>query len=87
MDDERILTEAGEALLKIAETGDFKSDNELEIPKDSYLYLKQLLKTSNEVNGKVVRPFVIFLYLINQAGYLTYEEFTYLLPKKLPILF
>ena len=80
LDDERILTEAGEALLKIAETGDFKSDNELEIPKDSYLYLKQLLKTSNEVNGKVVRPFVIFLYLINQAGYLTYEEFTYLLP-------
>ena len=80
LDDERCLTEAGEALLKIAETGDFTSDNLLEIPKDSYLYLKQLLKTSNEVNGKVVRPFVVFLYLINKANYLTYEEFTYLLP-------
>lgn len=80
LDDERNLTSAGEALLNIAKSKDFSSDNLLEIPKDSYLYFKQLLKTSIDVNGKNVRPFVVFLYVINKAEYLTYDEFTYLLP-------
>ncbi len=80
LDDERNLTAAGKALLRIAESKDFSSDNLLEIPKDSYLYFKQLLKTSSEVNGKNVRPFVVFLYVINKVKYLTYDEFTYLLP-------
>lgn len=80
LDNERNITKAGQALLKISEEKDFSSDNLLEIPKDSYLYFKQLLKTSNDVDGKIVRPFVVFLYVIGKVGYLTYDEFTYLLP-------
>lgn len=80
LDDERNITAAGEALLDIAKSEDFSSDNLLEIPKDSYLYFKQLLKTSNDVDGKSVRPFVVFLYVISKLEYLTYDEFTYLLP-------
>ena len=80
LDPERNLTAAGEALLAIAQSGDFAPDNLLEIPKDSYLYFRQLLKTSNDVDGKIVRPFVVFLYVVSKAGYLTYDEFTYLLP-------
>ena len=80
LDDERNLTHAGETLLKIAESKNFISDNLLEIPRDSYLYFKQLLKTSNDVDGKKIRPFVIFLYVISKTKYLTYDEFTYLLP-------
>lgn len=80
LDDERNVTAAGRALIEIAEREDFATDNLLEIPRDSYLYLKQLLKTSNDVDGKTVRPFVVFLYVISKVEHLTYEEFTYLLP-------
>lgn len=80
LDDERNVTAAGAALIDIAQSEDFTSDNLLEIPRDSYLYFKQLLKTSNDVNGKNVRPFVVFLYIVSKVEYLTYEEFTYLLP-------
>lgn len=80
LDDERNLTEAGLELLKITESDDFATDNFLEIPKDSFLYLKQLLKTANIVGEKTIRPFVVFLYVVNEVGYLTNDEFTYLLP-------
>ena len=80
LDDERNITESGLELLKIASLNDFSSDNFLEISKDSYLYFKQMLKTSNFIEGKEVRPFVVFLYLINELEYLTNDEFTYLLP-------
>lgn len=80
LDDERKITAAGEELIAIAESKNFSSDNLLEIPKDSYLYFKQLLKTSNNVDGKMVRPFVVFLYMVSKVDYLTYDEFTYLLP-------
>ena len=80
IDDERRLTEAGKALLDISESNDFRSDNFLEIPKDSFIYFKQLLKTDVEIENKTVRPFIIFLYMILKKEFLTYEEFTYLLP-------
>ena len=80
LDDERNITAAGEALIEIAKSEDFNSDNLLEISRDSYLYLKQLLKTANDVDGKTVRPFVVFLYVISKVEYLTYDEFTYLMP-------
>ncbi len=80
LDDERNITEAGLELLKIADSSDFSPDNFLEIPKDSFMYFKQMLKTANDVEGKIVRPFVVFLYVVNELGYLTNDEFTYLLP-------
>lgn len=80
LDDERNITSAGKALLDIAESEDFTTDNLLEIPRDSYVYFKQLLKTYNNFGGKVVRPFVVFLYVVSKTEYLTYDEFSYLLP-------
>lgn len=80
IDGERNITAAGERLIGISLSEDFTPDNPLEIPKDSFLYFKQLLKTGNDIDGKFVRPFVVFLYVISKVGFLTYEEFTYLLP-------
>lgn len=77
---ERRLTRAGLALLAISQGGDFAPDNFLQIPRDSFLYLKQLLKTSVEVDGGTVRPFLVLLHLLKRLGTLSLEEFTYLLP-------
>jgi len=80
LDDERRITPAGAALLEIAASKNYTADNLLEIPRDSFLYFKQLLKTCNDVDGKKVRPFLVFLYVVSKTAYLTYDEFTYLLP-------
>jgi hypothetical protein len=79
-DGERKLTFVGEALLDISLRGDFNRNNSLQIPADSFIYLKQLLKTSNDVDGNIVRPFVVTAYAITRLSYLTDDEFTYLLP-------
>ena len=67
----RRLTPAGQALLSLSQAGDFAPDNPLGIPKDSYLYLKQLLKTANRMGGGFVRPFLVLLRLLSQVEYLT----------------
>lgn len=76
----REITPAGLFLLQVADQGDFTSDNALELQKDSFLYFRQMLKTSNLVDGYTVRPFLVFLYIILKVKYLTNEEFTYVLP-------
>jgi len=78
--DERRLTSAGESLLKVAQSGEFEPDNILGLNKDSYIYFKQLLKTTVKMNEGVVRPFLVFLYITDKLGYLSYDEFRYLLP-------
>ena len=80
IDDNRRLTNAGKALLEISESNDFCTDNHFEIPKDSFIYLKQLLKTSCAVEGNTVRPFIVLIYLLSKLGELSADEFTYLLP-------
>lgn len=80
IDADRKLTEAGQTLLEISKSNDFTSDNMFLLPKDSYIYLKQLLKTYNDVSGKCVRPFIVLLYVLSKLNYLTLDEFTYLLP-------
>lgn len=80
IDDNRRLTDVGKALLTISESNDFGSDNHFEIPKDSFIYLKQLLKTSCVVDGNTVRPLIVLLYLLSKSGELSTDEFTYLLP-------
>lgn len=77
---DRHLTYAGISLLKICATNDFSTDNSLGIPKDSYLYLKQLLKTSYIIDGSAVRPFVVLIYVLSRINSLSLDEFTYLLP-------
>ena len=81
IDDNRKLTEVGKKLLNMTMNEDFSVDNEFQIPSDSFLYFKQLLKTSNQIRNNYVRPFlVIGKVLTSCGGYLTDEEFTYLLP-------
>jgi len=76
----RKLTSAGEVLLSISRSGDFSIDNDLHIQKDSFIYLKQLLKTAIDVDGKIVRPFIVLIHLLSRLEYLTYDEFAFLLP-------
>lgn len=78
--DNRRLTEAGVALLEISRSGNFASDNIFQIPRDSFIYLKQLLKTSNTVDGSIVRPFIVLLRVLSEFEFITMEEYTYLLP-------
>ena len=74
------LTEVGRRILEISQSEDYSSNNPLLISKDSYVYLKQLLKTFIKTDGVYVRPFVVVLYLLSKLDYLTYEEFTFLAP-------
>ena len=78
---ERRLTPAGERLLSVATGGDFGTDgNILQLPADSFLYFKQLLKTCVTVEGSMVRPYVVLALMLDELGSLSFEEFTYLLP-------
>lgn len=80
IDNNRQLTIAGQALLDISQSDDFASDNFLKISKDSFIYLKQILKTSISVETDTVRPLIVLLYLLSELEYLTIDEFTFLLP-------
>lgn len=74
------LTAVGRHILAISQSEDYSSDNPLLISKDSYVYLKQLLKLYIKTDGVIVRPFVVVLYLLSKLEYLTYDEFTFLAP-------
>ena len=76
----RKLTEAGSALLEISKSNDFTTDNFFQIPKDSYVYLKQLLKTANEFDDGHVRPFIVLIHALSKYNELSLDEFTYLIP-------
>ena len=80
IDEKRKLTEAGKAILNVVLSGDFSSNNLFFISSDSYIYLKQLLKTSYEIDGNTVRPFLVLIHLLNELEFLTFEEYKYLLP-------
>ena len=80
INDNHRLTEVGRRILAISQSDDYSTDNPLLISKDSYVYLKQLLKTYVKTDGVYVRPFVVVLYLLSKLEYLTYEEFTFLAP-------
>ncbi|NLJ71422.1 MAG: AlwI family type II restriction endonuclease [Syntrophomonadaceae bacterium] len=77
---DRTISEAGKDLLKVTELGNYKADNFFNIDKDSYIFLKQLLKTSINVGASTVRPYYVLAKFLTELEYLTYEEFTYLLP-------
>ena len=78
--DERRLTIAGEALLSVATSGDFNRNNLLQIPADSFIYFKQLLKYSIAFDDGKVRPYLILAYMLSELGEISKDEFTYLLP-------
>lgn len=80
IDNERRLTEAGKSLLRVALTADFNTNNLLQIPADSFLYLKQLLKVYSPIDNGYVRPYIVLTMALNRLGELSFDEFTYLLP-------
>lgn len=80
IDDERRLTDAGRTLLSIAESGNFTRDNILRIPADSFIYFKQLLKSSCPFDNDSVRPYIVLAYILSEIGEISKSEFTYLLP-------
>ena len=80
IDDNRHITEIGNKIIAIAERENFKDDNIFNINKDSYLYLKQLLKLQITDNGINVKPFAVLLYFLAELQYLSKDEFTYVLP-------
>ena len=80
IDENRKLTEVGLKLLELSENENFGKDNILRIDNDSFLFFKQLLKTTNNVDGKIVNPYLVIAGLMQKFGKLTKEEFTYLAP-------
>ena len=77
---DRLITEVGRELLKITKDGKFESNNIFNINRDSFIYLKQLLKTSIDVNDSIVRPFIVVIKCLSELEYLSYDEFTYFVP-------
>ena len=80
IDGDRRLTAVGKALLTLSRSGNFGEDNALQISNDSFIYLKQLLKTSDSRCGTPVRPYAVLAYLLTMLGELSMDEYTYLLP-------
>lgn len=78
--EDRHITEIGKKIIEIIQSEDFKSDNIFNINKDSYIYLKQLLKLQITDNGISIKPFIVLLNFLEKLDYLTQEEFTYILP-------
>lgn len=68
--EDRLITDAGRELIKITSSGDFETNNVFNINRDSFIYLKQLLKTSIDVSGSIVRPFIAVVKCkTNHIGY------------------
>ena len=79
IDDNRRLTEVGNELLTLSEQNNFSIDNILGLPADSFIYFRQLLKTSLKIDSAIIRPFIVTAYLITKLGGLSYDEFKYIL--------
>lgn len=77
---DRQLTEVGKSLLELSKQNDFTPNNKFHLEKDSYLYFKQLLKTSLSIGNYSIRPYLILAHLLCELEYLTYDEFRYFLP-------
>lgn len=78
---QRRLTAVGDALLSMVKKNDFSADNCFNIPSDSFLYFKQILKTSYGDKEICVRPYLVLCKLLKECDdYLTFDEFTFLAP-------
>ncbi|MGN1352542.1 MAG: AlwI family type II restriction endonuclease, partial [Bacilli bacterium] len=77
--DDRRLTAVGNNIENLLYK-QMTKDNIFFVSEDSYYYLLQMLKLQI-VDGDIkIRPFIALLYMIEKLDYLSYEEFTYLLP-------
>lgn len=80
IDQNRKITDIGNKIINIIKSKNFEDDNLFNINKDSFIYLKQLLKMQKIGVNMEVKPFIVLIYLLINLKYLTREEFTYLLP-------
>lgn len=80
IDKDRKITNVGNEIINIVNSENFEDDNIFNIHKDSFIYLKQLLKMQKVGSNMEVKPFIVLIYLLINLEYLTKEEFTYLLP-------
>lgn len=77
--DDRRLTAVGNNIENLLYK-QMTKDNIFFVSEDSYYYLLQMLKLQI-VDGDIkIRPFIALVYMIEKLDYLSYEEFTYLLP-------
>ena len=76
----RKITQVGRKLIELSRKNEFPKNNILEIAADSFIYLKQLLKTSVRVGDAEVRPFCVLIDILLRLNFLTKEEFEFLLP-------
>lgn len=76
---DRKLTEVGNNIESLLYKS-MNKDNIFLIPEDSYNYLLQFLKLQISDEGLKIKPFIALLFMIEKLDYLTYDEFTYLLP-------
>ncbi len=80
VDDERRLTAVGRRLLDMSRNNTYDVRTKLGISGDSLLYLSQLLKHSENINGEIVRPLIVVIYLLSELDYLSFDELKYLVP-------
>lgn len=76
---DRKLTEVGVKIESLLGK-ERNKDNIFYIDDDSYYYLLQFLKLQINTDGLKIKPFIALLYMLEKLDYLTYDEFTYLLP-------
>lgn len=81
IDKDRKITDIGNKIIDIINSEDFDDDNIFNIHKDSFIYLKQLLKMQKIGPNMEVKPFIVLIYLLTNLKYLTREEFTYLITR------
>lgn len=79
INNDRKLTKVGESIEKLLYKR-LNKDNIFLIAEDSYHYLLQMLKLQICVDDIKIKPFIALIYMIEKLGYLSYDEFTYLLP-------
>ena len=79
LDDNRNITEIGNNIEQLLDKK-MNKDNIFMISEDSYKYLLQFLKMQIDDGNIKIKPFIALVYMIEKLEYLTYDEFTYLLP-------
>lgn len=79
LDSSRKLTEVGLKIEGLLNKERIKN-NIFYIDDDSYDYLLQFLKLQIDESGIKIKPFIALIYMLEKLEYLTYDEFTYLLP-------
>lgn len=76
---DRKLTEVGSNIERLLYKP-MNKNNIFMISEDSYKYLLQFLKLQINNDDIKIKPFIALIYMIENLDYLSYDEFTYLLP-------